>query len=191
MSDAVWDFAVALYGRPGVREACLELQDRRGADVIVLLALVQAATAGAAEPGDDRLRRAQAAIAPWHAAAVQPLRSLRRALKGWRFERGAAGADARAEAARQEVAAAERAAERAELSAFVDALADRCLAGPPSTGPRRDGLAAAADSLASYWRVAGLGLDAGDRAALALILAEAFPSRAGESEGAVARAFNS
>lgn len=185
MSDSVWDFAVALYGRPGVREACLELQDRRGADVIVLLALVHDAAAGAALPEDDRLRRALGRIAPWRAAAVQPLRSLRRALKGWRFDGGPLESDAGAETARQAVAAAERAAERAELSAFVQALGDRGVAGQADRAP-----AAAAESLASYWRIAGLEHDAQDRDCLALVLAAAFPARAGDTAGMIARAFS-
>ena len=36
-ASALWDYAVDLYARPGVREACLALQDRAGADVNLLL----------------------------------------------------------------------------------------------------------------------------------------------------------
>jgi uncharacterized protein (TIGR02444 family) len=32
-----WDFSVRTYGRPGVAEACLALQNRDGADVNMLM----------------------------------------------------------------------------------------------------------------------------------------------------------
>ncbi len=51
-------YAAALYGRPGVAEACLELQERVGADVnLVLLACWLAARGVRLDgPGVDRLR---------------------------------------------------------------------------------------------------------------------------------------
>ncbi|KFC50074.1 hypothetical protein DK37_21675, partial [Halomonas sp. SUBG004] len=33
----LWDFALALYARPGVEQACLTLQDEAGVDVCELL----------------------------------------------------------------------------------------------------------------------------------------------------------
>jgi uncharacterized protein (TIGR02444 family) len=173
---AAWDFAVAFYSRPGVREACLALQDRRRADVIVLLALIHRGAA----PGEDALRQALAAIRPWQDAAIQPLRSLRRSLKGWSFADSRATDEA--ESARQAIGAAERAAERAELSAFLHAL-DAGAAG-------RDGLAETARSISTYWQVAGLTQDAADRAALAVILAQAFPEQAAHAAHAVEQAFS-
>ena len=188
-----WDFIVALHGRPVVREACLALQDRRGADVIVLLALVHDASCGAAPPGEDRLRRALARIAPWRDAAVLPLRALRRSLKDWRFapvpaddEPAGDGASAgEAEAARQAVGAAERAAERAALSAFV-----RAMEGAASGTGEDDRLAVASRSIATYWRIAGFAQDGADRDSLATILAQAFPEHAGRAASAVERDFS-
>ncbi len=74
---ALWDFAVRLYGEPGVGEACLVLQDRFGVDVPLLL--------WAAWLGDGAdaatLRAGDRAVGPWRARAVRPLRSLRRHLR--------------------------------------------------------------------------------------------------------------
>jgi uncharacterized protein (TIGR02444 family) len=77
---AFWNFSVAIYGRPGVREACLRLQDEAGLDVNVLLYCLWRAARGTDLAADD-LRARLAALAPWMAAAVKPLRTLRRALK--------------------------------------------------------------------------------------------------------------
>ncbi len=77
---AFWIFSVAVYGRPGVREACLRLQDEAGLDVNVLLYCLWRAAHGAdLEAGELAARLA--ALEPWMAAAVRPLRRLRRALK--------------------------------------------------------------------------------------------------------------
>ena len=47
-SAALWDYAVAVYARPGVRELCLRLQDEHKLDVNVLLAAAWAAGVGIA-----------------------------------------------------------------------------------------------------------------------------------------------
>jgi len=75
-----WAFSLRVYGRPGVAEACLALQDRHGVDVNLLLWCAWAGTEGIAL---DRaaLDRAVAATAPWRDAVVRPLRTVRRALK--------------------------------------------------------------------------------------------------------------
>ncbi|MCC7049261.1 MAG: TIGR02444 family protein [Alphaproteobacteria bacterium] len=179
---SAWDLAVSLYGRPGVRAACLSLQDRRGADVVALLALLHATVAGRAPPSEQQLRAALAEVAPWRAQAVLPLRAIRRALKGWRFS-GAPAASAEAETARQVVAAAELAAERTELDVLSAALSE---AGrPPGAADAAD----AAAALACYWRVAGLQADAEDCAHLAILLAAVFPMTAGAAKRVVDRAF--
>jgi uncharacterized protein (TIGR02444 family) len=75
----LWRFAVTLYARPGVAEACLLLQDRHGVDIPFLLAVLWHAESGRAAPD---LSRWHAISAAWRDAAVMPLRGLRRALKG-------------------------------------------------------------------------------------------------------------
>lgn len=185
VNDAIpsaWDFAVSVYARPGVQAACLALQDRRGADVVALMALLHAAAAGRAIPSEPRLRKALAQVAPWRAQAVLPLRAIRRALKDWQFT-GRPGPAPDAETARQAVATAELAAERVELETLSAALAE---AGPALRAASPAEVAAA---LASYWRVAGLRADAEDFAHLAILLAAAFPMAAGAAALLVDRAF--
>lgn len=75
-----WDSSLALYRRPGVPEACLRLQDRDGLDVnLVLWCLWLGATGRTMD--DALLGRGMAAVAPWRARAVLPLREIRRDLK--------------------------------------------------------------------------------------------------------------
>ena len=84
----LWRYAVTLYGRPGVAAACLALQDRHGADVPLLLAALWHAARGRGPPDLERWREISNS---WGAAAVLPLRKLRRDLKGrpgWEAVRG-------------------------------------------------------------------------------------------------------
>src|SRR5882757_9867483 len=73
---SLWDWAVEAYARPGVADACLELQDRHGQSAGFLL---WAAWAGGVEPA--LLAQAAQAARAWDACAVTPLREVRRTLK--------------------------------------------------------------------------------------------------------------
>ena len=88
-----WDWAVAAYARPAVAEACLDLQDRYGQNVPLLL--------WAAWRGGD-IARAVEMTRTWEADVVAPLRGVRRRLKGY----------SGAEALRTQVKTAELDAER-------------------------------------------------------------------------------
>jgi len=76
-----WRFSLAFYRRPGVGEACIQLQDAAGVDVNLLLFLLWLAaakrrlTAGEVREIDDRVRG-------WRELTVLPLREIRRKLKG-------------------------------------------------------------------------------------------------------------
>jgi uncharacterized protein (TIGR02444 family) len=86
-----WAFSLSLYDRPGTAAACLELQDRFGADVNLLLLGFWRARRGYAGWADSELARVEAAVAPVN-AVLQPLREARRALKSLRdFEPTAEG----------------------------------------------------------------------------------------------------
>jgi uncharacterized protein (TIGR02444 family) len=75
-----WQFSGLVYGRPGVAEACVDLQDRHGLDVNLLLFCAWAGAQGRRlDRGDLGLLRG--ASRPWHDAVVAPLRSARRWLK--------------------------------------------------------------------------------------------------------------
>jgi len=131
-----WESSLALYRRPGVPEACLRLQDRDGLDVNLVLWCVWLGVTG--RPLDeDLLGRAMAAVAPWRARAVLPLREIRRDLKP-----GVPGAPAAETAAlRESIKKMELAAER------IQHLILAGLAPPP-------GAAAAADAHALRYAVA-------------------------------------
>jgi uncharacterized protein (TIGR02444 family) len=75
-----WDFSIAFYALPGVADACLELQERNGADVNVLLFLLYLARARRLLAPAD-VARIDSLASPWREAVVVPLRSVRRALK--------------------------------------------------------------------------------------------------------------
>lgn len=73
---AIWEWALEAYARPGVPEACLRLQDEYGQNVSLLLWAVHAETKDAAV-----LTQAAEAARAWDAAALVPLRQVRRTLK--------------------------------------------------------------------------------------------------------------
>jgi uncharacterized protein (TIGR02444 family) len=81
-AESLWRFSLALYARPDVAKALIGLQDRAGRDVnLILFALWLGATQGR-RVDPIELAAAAAAIAPLNAEMVQPLRRLRRELKG-------------------------------------------------------------------------------------------------------------
>lgn len=74
-----WSFACALYGKPGVKDICLNLQDSQNINVNLVLLLCWC------EQHQRPLDKAQidqliAGVAPWHRDYTQPLRTLRRRL---------------------------------------------------------------------------------------------------------------
>ena len=75
-----WDYSLRFYADPETKAACLDLQDRFGADVnIVLYALYRASRGDQLDLGG--LREADQAVAAWRDDVVRPLRQVRRALK--------------------------------------------------------------------------------------------------------------
>ena len=110
----IWDWALEAYARPGVPEACLALQDAHGQNTSLLL---WAVFAEARDP--LLLARAAEAARAWDAAALVPLRQVRRALKAPQPP----VADAEREALREDVRACELRAERVLLET-LESLGD-------------------------------------------------------------------
>lgn len=77
-SQPLWDFAVAVYARPGVRELCLRLQDDHGFDVDVLLTAAWAAHQGLRLDAEAAGALDEAAR-PVRERFTIPIRALRRA----------------------------------------------------------------------------------------------------------------
>ncbi len=112
----LWDFAVALYARPGVASACLRLQNRHGVDVPLLLAAIWHAAAGRGVLDRRRCATWRAVARRWHRRAIGPLRAARNAIKA------DATRDPAVAALRKAILAAELEAERLCL-AEIEALA--------------------------------------------------------------------
>jgi uncharacterized protein (TIGR02444 family) len=79
-AERLWRFSLAVYGRPGVADACLALQDRHGLDVNLLLWCCWHASEGRALGAAD-VTAAEARVSSWRATVVEPLRAVRRQLK--------------------------------------------------------------------------------------------------------------
>ena len=80
-TDVFKRFALELYRRAGVSDACLDLQNRHDLDVNVVLF---AAFVGAARRQTltlDDLDLAHRRVDPWHQEVVRPLRGVRQRLK--------------------------------------------------------------------------------------------------------------
>jgi uncharacterized protein (TIGR02444 family) len=128
-ASGFWDFSLAFYARPGVAEACLELQESCGADVNVLLYLLYLARSGRLLAAAD-VEHIDALAAPWRQAVVIPLRNVRRALK---MPVGAFHPSATA-ALRTEVKRNELAAERVQQET-LERLAPGDATGTPCADP--------------------------------------------------------
>jgi uncharacterized protein (TIGR02444 family) len=115
-ADALWHFARTVYGRPGVATACLELQDRFDANVVLLLYAAWAGAVHGIALTDADLAQARSTAVPWHTDVVEPLRHVRRRLKF-----GPAPSPATAEL-RARLQALEIDAERLELAALAAVL---------------------------------------------------------------------
>jgi uncharacterized protein (TIGR02444 family) len=123
MTHPLWTFSLHCYAQPGVAEACLEAQDRGGADVNLLLYAAWLAHRGLQLP-TAQWPELQAHVSAWRLRVVQPLRALRR---DWRDLPEAAQL-------RQQVQALELLAERLQQGA-IWAWHERSAACAPAPDP--------------------------------------------------------
>jgi len=81
LENELWDYALALYGRDGVENACLALQDAGLSINRVLCCLWLGQQAG------RQLRLSDLAAADsWQQAVTQPLRAVRYRVRGYKLE---------------------------------------------------------------------------------------------------------
>jgi uncharacterized protein (TIGR02444 family) len=119
LDGRLWTFAVALYGRDGVAETCLALQDDFGMDVSLLLFAAWAGAEVGLALTPEQARFAVQRSSEWRSEVVAVLRSLRRLLKT-----GPAPAPSPAtDDLREAVKGVELAAERIEL-AWLERIAE-------------------------------------------------------------------
>lgn len=76
-----WTFALALYARPGVAEACLALQSEADVDVMLLLMATFAAVKHRTLLTADEIGALDEACRPWREQVVGSLRTIRGELK--------------------------------------------------------------------------------------------------------------
>lgn len=173
-----WDYALELYRRPGVEGACLELQERHGLDVNVVLLCCWLGSRGAAAD-EATLRRIAEAAEGWRAGFIEPLRAVRGRLKAELADPRPGSIPARwselTTTLRQRALALEIDGERLEQLLLAELAADLAVTVAP-------GIAVASANLQQYWRFA-----ASDRAPLATVLKAAFPEA---QAGAVATAID-
>ena len=113
-----WAFALAIYAKPGVAEACLTLQNEAGVDVMLLLTTTFAAVKHRLLLTPDEIRALDEACRPWRVQIVWPLRTIRTGLKtGPRPAPGEA-----TEPFRSQVKALELAAEKLQNRLLVECL---------------------------------------------------------------------
>ena len=81
LDTPLWAFSLAVYGGDGVADECLDLQERLGLDLNILLfaAFIGAAEGVRLEVSD--IAAANAEVAHWQSEIVRPLRQVRRTLK--------------------------------------------------------------------------------------------------------------
>jgi uncharacterized protein (TIGR02444 family) len=80
-ADTAWAFLTDFYGREGVSQACLVLQDEAGLDVVEMLMLIYADLALGKSLSSGEIAALRAAMSSWRQDVVLPLRALRRTLK--------------------------------------------------------------------------------------------------------------
>jgi uncharacterized protein (TIGR02444 family) len=150
----LWRFSLRVYRKPGVADACVGLQDRHGLDVNLLLYAAYASVTGRGAIDTQGLRAADLAIEGWRLLIIQPLRQMRRYLKGI----------AAAAPTRQRILAAELMAEREAQQRLAELLGPT---GRRSPEQRRADLTASLEAIA---RGARPRLGAAGRKAIATIL---------------------
>jgi uncharacterized protein (TIGR02444 family) len=113
-----WAFALVIYAKPCVAEACLALQDEAGVDVMLLLTTAFAAVKHRLLLTPDEIRTLNEACRLWREQIVRPLRAIRSGLKT-----GPQPAPSEAtEQFRSQVKALELAAEKLENKLLVECL---------------------------------------------------------------------
>jgi uncharacterized protein (TIGR02444 family) len=164
-----WNFSLEIYAGEGVAEACLDLQERRGCDVNILLFCCWLGASGRPTLTADRLRAILKVSDVWQAEIVRPLRTVRRLLKDRPWTEALPET---VDAARRRVADAELAAEH------VEQLKLASLYMPPGDRdrPAETRLRAAVGNLGIYAVCLGVTPDDKDRASVVALMAATFPA---------------
>lgn len=83
MESPLWRFSLAVYRGAGVQEECLDVQERFGVDVNLLMLCAYVGAVEGAVLSTTDVADALEASGAWHADVVRTLRQVRRTLKPW------------------------------------------------------------------------------------------------------------
>ena len=132
MDAALWDFLLAVYAQPGVQAACLEVQDRTDADIVLLLVWTWHLRPNRIPLGPEAISAVQSLVSDWRQRTILPLRRLRVDLRA----AGPTMPDAARTTLRERIKALELGAERTQTAMIAGWLA----AHPPTAGDAEAGL---------------------------------------------------
>ncbi|WP_193188227.1 TIGR02444 family protein [Nisaea sediminum] len=163
LDNPFWTYSLTTYARDGAAAACLDLQDRYGLDVNLLLLCCWLGSMGVALDRGDA-RRAIELAGEWTGPVIAPLRAIRRHLKPL-------AADPGLTAFRQQVAALELTAEQIQQARLHTAFEGL-------SGSGDDPVHAAAGNLRHYLSLAATGPGDGIQDSLLKLVRTAFPDAA-------------
>jgi uncharacterized protein (TIGR02444 family) len=83
MESPLWRFSIAVYRGAGVQEECLDVQERFGVDVNLLMLCAYAGAVEGAVLSASDIADAREETGAWHGNVVKNLRQVRRTLKPW------------------------------------------------------------------------------------------------------------
>jgi uncharacterized protein (TIGR02444 family) len=112
LDNPLWSFALDFYGRPGVAEACLAIQDALDADIVELVVILYAWSRLGISLSEAEGAVLRAEMQAWRETSVLPLRQIRHALKPPRSDMP----HATKEALRDQVKRAELLAEQMQIA---------------------------------------------------------------------------
>jgi uncharacterized protein (TIGR02444 family) len=172
-SHPFWDFALDVYRKPAVSEACLRLQEDNHVDVNLLLFVCWIGASGRGRLNAEDVARCIDAVGPWHESVVKPLRGVRRILKDELADGGGAGVASPelTQALRRAIQAREIDAEHVEQLILTATVAR-----DPRDLVSAQRLTDAGHNAALYLTRLGNTVRAAEQAHLAVVLAAAFPA---------------
>src|SRR5690349_151701 len=83
MESPLWRFSLAVYRGARVQQECLEIQERFGVDVNLLMLCAYAGVVEGAVLSTSDVADALEASGAWHGDVVRALRQVRRTMKPW------------------------------------------------------------------------------------------------------------
>jgi uncharacterized protein (TIGR02444 family) len=164
-----WNFSLEVYSGEAVARSCIELQDRHGLDVNVLLFCCWIGASGRGRLQADELKRLSVKVGSWQRDIVMPLRAARRRLAAG--ENLPIAPEEAASALRRRIADAEIEAEHVEQLLLAETYA----APGNRDRPPKERLAACLANLGLYSAQLGIKVERRDRSAVAAILIACFP----------------